>query len=185
MIVLAVLRHDQRLSDIAGGSNVSESTVRRWRDELITLLDAPAPRLDRALKKVAKRGGEAVLIDGTLIPTQRRTGRADRRNYSGKHRHHGLHFLALTDENGRLIWISADRPGRIHEITAARHDRFPTHLRAAGLGALADLGFRGLDNDVRDPVIVTGFTAGRRHPQHYSRYRPRPPHHPPHRGRQP
>jgi hypothetical protein len=104
-----------------------------------------------------------VLIDGTLIPTQRRTGKANRRNYSGKHRHHGLHFLALTDENGRLIWISAARPGRTHDITAARHDHILAHLRAAGLGALADLGFRGLDNDVRDPVIVTGFTANRAH----------------------
>jgi hypothetical protein len=35
--------------------------------------------------------------------------------------------------------------------------------RAAGLGALADLGFRGLDNDVLDPVIVTGFHASRTH----------------------
>ncbi|MEW2120664.1 transposase family protein [Streptomyces sp. NPDC005474] len=163
VIVLAVLRHDQRLADMAGGNNVSESTVRRWRDELITLLAAQAPRLDRALKKVTKRGGEVVLIDGTLIPTQRRTGRADRRNYSGKHRHHGLHFLALTDENGRLVWISAARPGRTHDITAARHDHILAHLRAAGLGALADLGFRGLDNEVRDPVIVTGFTASRTH----------------------
>ncbi|MEU7640071.1 hypothetical protein AB0C11_28910 [Streptomyces sp. NPDC039016] len=33
VIVLAVLRHDQRLADMAGGNNVSESTVRRWRDE--------------------------------------------------------------------------------------------------------------------------------------------------------
>ncbi|MFF7151905.1 transposase [Streptomyces griseoaurantiacus] len=32
VIVLAVLRHDQRLADMAGGNNVSESTVRRWRD---------------------------------------------------------------------------------------------------------------------------------------------------------
>ncbi|MFE2490976.1 hypothetical protein ACFXGR_48835 [Streptomyces mirabilis] len=68
VIVLAVLRHDQRLADMAGGNNVSESTVRRWRDELIALLAAQAPRLDRALKKVAKRGGEVVLIDGTRIP---------------------------------------------------------------------------------------------------------------------
>jgi hypothetical protein len=36
-------------------------------------------------------------------------------------------------------------------------------MRAATLGALADLGFRGLDNDVRDPVIVTRFTASRAH----------------------
>ncbi|MER5618282.1 transposase family protein [Streptomyces sp. NPDC002215] len=142
MIVLAVLCHDQRLADMAGGNNVSETTVRRRRDELIELLAAQAPRLDRALKKIPERGREVVLIDGTSSPTQRRTGRADRRNYSGKHRSHGLHFLALTDERGRLIWISAARPGRTHGITAARDDHVLAHLRAAGLGALADLGFR-------------------------------------------
>ncbi|MFE3866436.1 transposase family protein [Streptomyces goshikiensis] len=163
VIVLAVLRHDQRLADMAGGNQVSESTVRRWRDELIGLLAVQAPRLDRALKKIAKQGGEVVLIDGTLIPTQRRTGKADRRNYSGKHRRHGLHFLALTDERGRLIWISAARPGRTHDNTAARHDHILAHLRAAGLGALADLGFRGLDNDLLDPVIITGYAASRTH----------------------
>ncbi|MEU6890134.1 transposase family protein [Streptomyces viridosporus] len=74
-----------------------------------------------------------------------------------------MRFLALTDERGRLIWISAAGPGRTHDITAARHDHVLAHLRAAGLGALADLGFRGLDNDVRNPMIVTGFTAGRVH----------------------
>lgn len=163
VIVLAVLRHDQRLADMAGGNDVSESSVRRWRDELIGLLAAQAPRLDRALKKIAKQGGELVLIDGTLIRTRRRTGKADRRNYSGKHRSHGLHFLALTDENGRLIWISAARPGRTHDNTAARHDHILAHLRAAGLGALAGLGFRGLDNNIHDPVIVTGYAATRTH----------------------
>jgi hypothetical protein len=53
--------------------------------------------------------------------------------------------------------MSAARPGRTHDIAAARHDHILAHLRAAGLGALADLGFRGLANDVCDPVIVTGF----------------------------
>ncbi|MBR7840054.1 IS5/IS1182 family transposase, partial [Actinospica durhamensis] len=42
---------------------------------------------------------------------------------------HGLHFLALTDERGRLIWISAARPGRTHDITAARRDHVLEHLR--------------------------------------------------------
>ncbi|MFF7690181.1 transposase family protein [Streptomyces syringium] len=72
---------------------------------------------------MARHGGEVALIDGTLIPTQRRTKKADRRNYSGKHRSHGLRFLALTDGRGHLIWISAARPGRTHDNTAARHDR--------------------------------------------------------------
>jgi hypothetical protein len=33
----------------------------------------------------------------------------------------------------------------------------------AGDEALVDLGFRGLDNDIRDPVIVTGYAASRTH----------------------
>ncbi|MEU9833410.1 hypothetical protein AB0D67_17960 [Streptosporangium sp. NPDC048047] len=65
--------------------------------------DATPPRLDRALVKVAGRGGEAVLIDGTLIPTRHRSGKDDRKNHSGKHKRHGLHFLALTDE---CIWLT-------------------------------------------------------------------------------
>ena len=163
VLVLAMLRHDQRLLDLAGGNGVPESTLRRWRDEMIGLLAARAPRLDRALRKIAKRGGEVVLIDGTLIPTQRRTGADDRPNYSGKHHRHGLHFLALTDEKGRLIWISAARPGRTHDATAARHDKIVEHLKAAGLGALADLGFLGVDKPENpdDLVIVTGFKATR------------------------
>lgn len=140
------------------------STVRRWRDEMIHLLAARAPRLDRALKKISKRGGEVVLVDGALIATQRCTGRDNRKHFSGKHHRHGLHFLALTDERGcHLIWISAARPGRTHNATAARHDHLVEHLKAAGLGALADLGFLGVDkpDDPDDLVIVTGFKATR------------------------
>ncbi|GAB2744371.1 hypothetical protein GCM10027072_45360 [Streptomyces bullii] len=60
-----------------------------------------------------------MLIDGTLIRTRRRTGKDNRRTYSGKHKAHGLLFLALTDDRGRLLWISAARPGRSSEITTA------------------------------------------------------------------
>jgi len=42
-----------------------------------------------------------VLLDGTLIPTRRRPGTANRKNYNGKHKIHGLLFLALTDETGK------------------------------------------------------------------------------------
>ncbi|WP_406357028.1 transposase [Streptomyces sp. NBC_01635] len=164
LIVLAVLRHDQRLSDMAGGNGVSASTVRRWLLEVIGLLAAQAPRLDRALKKIARKGGVVVLLDGTLVHTRRRAGNENRANYSGKHKAHGLLFLALTDERGNLVWISAARPGRSSEITTARHNRITTRLREAGLGALADLGFVGLDDDPDAPVIVTGRRATRGHP---------------------
>ncbi|MFI2352788.1 hypothetical protein ACH492_38605 [Streptomyces sp. NPDC019443] len=53
-----------------------------------------------------------------------------------------MHVLALTDGRGRLMWISAARPGRTHDITAARRDRILAHLRAASLGALVVTGFK-------------------------------------------
>ena len=161
LIVLATLRHDHRLADMAGGNGVSASTISRWTWEIIGLLAARAPRLDRALAAIKKEGGDAVLLDGTLIPTRRRTGTANRKNYNGKHKKHGLLFLALTDQAGNLIWISSARRGAASEITAARQDQIAGRLRTAGLGALADLGFTGLDPDPEDPVIITGYKATR------------------------
>jgi len=161
LIVLATLRHDHRLAGMAGGNGVSASTISRWTWEIIGLLAARAPRLDRALAAISRQGGEAVLLDGTLIPARRRSGTANRSNYNGKHKKHGLLFLALTDQAGNLIWVSSARRGAASEITAARHDHITGPLRTAGLGALADLGFTGLDPDPEDPVIITGYKATR------------------------
>ena len=159
LIVLATLRHDHRLADLAGGNSISASTISRWTWEIIGLLAARAPRLDRALAAIRNQGGEAVLLDGTLIPARRRSGTANRKNYNGKHKKPWLLFLALTDEAGNLIWISSARRGAASEITTARHDHLADRLRTAGLGALADLGFTGLDPDPEDPVIITGYKA--------------------------
>ncbi|MFE5003438.1 transposase family protein [Streptomyces sp. NPDC056696] len=150
-IVLAVLRHDHRLADMAGGNHISATTVRRWVLEAIELLAARAHCLERVLKKVIRTGGHVVLIDGTLIRTRRRTGADNRRNYSGKHKAHGLLFLALTDDKGRLLWLSAARPGRSSEITTARYNKLVERLRAVELGAIGDLGFVGLDDDTDNP----------------------------------
>lgn len=128
----------------------------------VALLADRAPRLDRALNRITRAGGEAVLLDGTLIRTRRRTAAANRKNYSLKHRSHGLLFLALTDERGNLIWISSARRGAASEIKAARHDKLCEHLRTAGLGALADLGFVGLDQDPDYPVVNTGVKRTRK-----------------------
>jgi hypothetical protein len=165
---------------MADGNGVSASTIHRWTWEVIGLLAARAPRPDRALATITRQGGEAVLLDGTLIPTRRRADAANRSNCNGKHKKHGLLFLALTDESGNLAWISPAHRGAASEITAARHDRIAARLAAAGLSALADLGFTGLDPDPGDPVIITGWksTATRDNPA--ARHaRPHPPaHHP-------
>ncbi|WP_435841661.1 hypothetical protein [Streptomyces collinus] len=74
--------------------------------------------------------------------------------------------MALTDDRGRLLWVSAARPERTSEITACRHDKLTAHLRAAGLGAIADLGFVGLDDSGpdADPAVITGYKAARNRP---------------------
>ncbi len=117
LIVPAVLRHDQRLSGLAGACQVSASTVRRWLLEAVHLLAARAERLDRALKKTVKRGGTVVPIDSTLIPTRRRTGTDDRPDYSDKRKMHGLHVLALTDDEDNLI-RGLGRPARAAPTTS-------------------------------------------------------------------
>lgn len=75
-----------------------------------------------------------VLLDGTLVRTCRRTGTDNRKNFSGKHKAHGLLFLALTDKKGNLIWISAAKPGRSSEITAARHNKITGNPVRPGSG---------------------------------------------------
>ncbi|MFJ8980660.1 transposase family protein [Streptomyces sp. NPDC102282] len=102
------------------------------------ILDRPAGpralRLDRACKKIARRGGGIGLLDGSLIRTRRRTGNENRKYFSGKHPCNGLLVIALTDDKGRPLRISSARPGRTSEITACRHDRLTQKLRAAKLG---------------------------------------------------
>jgi hypothetical protein len=150
VLVLAMLRKDERLRDLATPNGISASTLRRWLLELIGLLAGRAPRLNRVLRRLAARGQVVVLADGTLIRTRRRTGPQNRRNYSGKHKHHGLNVLGLTDEHGRLLYVSAVLPGKTADITAARHHRILDHLHHHHLTPAADKGFHGWHKDVRE-----------------------------------
>ncbi|MEV0371061.1 transposase family protein [Streptomyces sp. NPDC050636] len=73
-------------------------------------------------------------------------------------------FLALTDDKGRLLWLSAARPGRSSEITTARYNKLVERLRTVELGAIGDLGFVGLDDAPDNPVVITGYKAARTKP---------------------
>ncbi|MEV0186122.1 transposase family protein [Streptomyces sp. NPDC050625] len=84
---------------------------------------------------------------------------------TGQNRLDGPGHRALNDK-GRLLWVSAARPGLASEITACRHDRLTARLRAASPGAIADLGFVGLDDSApdADPAVITGYKAARNRP---------------------
>jgi hypothetical protein len=96
---------------------------------------ATAERPDRALKRIIRKGGHVVLLDGTPVRTRRRTGSDNRRSHSGRHKSHGLLFLGITDTRGPLIRICAGHPGRSSETTTARHNGITRRLREAGLGS--------------------------------------------------
>ncbi|MFE7795347.1 transposase family protein [Streptomyces sp. NPDC057460] len=131
----------------------------RWLKETVIFLAARAPRLERVLAKIAHEGCSVVLLDGSLIPTRRRTGLPMRRRWSAKHQCHGLLVVGLTDLQGRLLWTSTACPARGSEITACRNDDLVGRLRAAGLAAIVDLGFVGLDDGGpdADPAVITGY----------------------------
>lgn len=95
----------------------------------VELLSARAPRLDRALKKIARKGGVVVLLDGTLVRTRRRTGNENRPNYSGKHKAHGLLFLALTR---RATWSGSRRRSRALQRDHHRPPQQDHHPPAGG-----------------------------------------------------
>ncbi|WP_329055425.1 transposase family protein [Streptomyces violaceus] len=78
---------------LADGNGIHRTTVTRWVKEVVGLLAARAPRLDRALKKITRTCGGVVLLDGSLIRTRRRHGDTKPKNYSGKHKHHGAPVL--------------------------------------------------------------------------------------------
>ena len=164
--MLAVLRCDQRPGDLAGGNGMHRTTVTRWVREVVGLLAARAPRLDRALKKIARTGGGVVLLDGTLIRTRRRTGTENRKNYSGKHKCHGLLVIALTDDKGRLLWVSRG-PARTH-LGDHRLPPRPPH-RPSARGRPRRHRRPGLRRARRqrpdaDPAVITGYKAARNRP---------------------
>ncbi|MFE2424594.1 hypothetical protein [Streptomyces hokutonensis] len=115
-IVPAVLRCDQRPGDLAGGNTMGAGNHRPAR----------RPRPTPGRRPQARTVGGAVLLDGSPIRTRRRTGTANRKIHSGKHKRHGLLVVALTDDRCRLLWVSVARPGR-----SLGDHRPPTALRAA------------------------------------------------------
>lgn len=168
LVVLAVLRHDQRPDDLAAAHRVSGQSVRRWVTQVIRILARKAPSLNRALARAARDGIQVLLLDGSCIPVQHPAGRrAAQRHYCAKHKARHLRALTLTDQHGRLLWISAAEPAGTHETTQAKRHHIPARLRArnhagADLGLIADRAHTRLD-DQRDtnPTVITGRRANR------------------------
>jgi hypothetical protein len=156
VLLLRFMRQRAAVADLARDNAVSLKTAYRYLHEALDVLADQAPDLSEVVAEAVHRGTEHLLLDGTLIATDRvhdRTGRRDRW-YSGKHRHHGGLVQVVTDPDGRPLWVSPVEPGCTHDLTAARIHALPALYPAArdGVPTLADKGYTGAGAGIRVPV---------------------------------
>jgi len=160
VLVLRWLFDDTRMIQLARDNDISVSTAYDYRDEAITVLAAGKPSLHGALLAAKAAGHAHVVVDGTLIYTDRHHAPGPTAGvdlwWSGKHHHHGGNIQVVSAPDGWPLWTSDVRPGREHDTTAARADPdLLTQIRAwvddGGLG-LADLGYEGEAEVLRIPI---------------------------------
>ncbi len=157
LLVLRWLRHRADLHTLAADAQVSDATAYRYLHEGLEVIAAHAPGLHEVLAAAHAAGAAYLCMDGTLVPTDRVAARAEAGHdlwYSGKHHRHGGNVQVLTDPTGFPLWVSAVRPGSVHDLTAARELVLPALYphAARGLPVLADKGYTGAGIGVHTPV---------------------------------
>ena len=152
VLVLRWFLDDTRMSALARDNGIGKSTAYDYRDEGITVLAARRPSLHGALLAAKAAGHSHVIVDGTLIHTDRIATPGPTKGvdlwWSGKHKHHGGNIQVVSAPDGWPLWTSDVRPGREHDITAARADpdllaRIADWINEDGAHALSDLGYEG------------------------------------------
>jgi hypothetical protein len=149
LLVLAHLRNGDTPARLGAGFGVGATTAWRYIREAVDLLAATAPTLTQVMAWVRRL--VYVILDGTVIRTDRLSGACDRTYYAGKQRHHGVNAQVIADASGRLVWVSPVLPGSTHDLTAARVHAIIDALTAAGVLTLADKGYQGAGGSVRTP----------------------------------
>jgi len=165
VLVLRWFREDIGMRTLARDAGVSPATGYRYLHEGIDVLAAQAPDLHQTLEQGKAAGWTHVVLDGTLIPTDRcRTKNPDTGHdlwFSGKHRAHGGNVQVVCDPDGFPVAVSDVEPGSTHDLTAARATGFLGALYAAasllGLPALADKGYDGAGAGIATPTKGRGL----------------------------
>ena len=149
LLVLAHPRNGDTPARLAAGFGVGATTAWRYIREAADLLAATAPALTQAMTGIGRLA--YAILDGTLVPTDRLSGTADRRYYAGKHRRHGINAQVIADPTGRLLWVSPALPGSTHDLSAARDHGLIDALTRANVTTLADKAYQGAGGTVRTP----------------------------------
>lgn len=112
----------------------------------MTLLSARSPKLRQALRKAKRDGLHYLVLDGTLIRTDRI--KADR-PYFGKHRVHGMNVQVIATPDGTILWTSGALPGKTHDLSAARIWGVLRAPEQAGIITLAGKAYQGARHPVQ------------------------------------
>ena len=172
VLVLRWFREDADMKVLAADSGISLATGYRYLHEGIDALAAHAPDLHQVLEAGKAAGWTHVVLDGTLIRTDRcRVTNPDTGHdlwFSGKHHTHGGNVQIVGDPDGHPVAVSDVEPGSTHDLAAARATGFLGALQAAaallGLSTLADKGYDGAGAGVLTPT-----KGGNLHPDNAAR----------------
>lgn len=143
---------------LAADHAVGLSTAYRYLHEGIDVLAARRPGLYGALLAAKTAGYSHVMLDGTLIATDRVATPGPTPGvdlwWSGKHHHHGGNIQVVSAPDGWPLWASDVRPGREHDTTGLRHHNILAVIVAAApqLPILADLGYEGEAANLKIPI---------------------------------
>ena len=160
VFALAWFRDRPDIRRLGQGSGISQATAYRYKDEAIEVLAAKAPTLREALEKAVEQGLPYLILDGTLISSDRcadkktsRKGKEIDKWYSGKAHRSAGNVQALAAPGGVPLWVSDVLPGSTHDLTAARELVLPgARPYLKDLPILADSGYEGAGAGVLVPV---------------------------------
>ena len=135
ILVLRWFREDTGMPALARDAGVSRATGYRYLHEGIDVLAARAPDLRSVLEQGKAAGWSHVVLDGTLIRTDRCCVTNPESGhdlwYSGKHRAHGGNVQVVCDPDGFPVAVSDVQPGSMHDLAAARATGFLAALHVA------------------------------------------------------
>ncbi|MFH9297759.1 transposase family protein [Streptomyces sp. NPDC017520] len=154
------LRHDLPHAALGLLFGVDRSTITRAIGEIRGLLaergcavpDRPGLRL-RTLADVfayAQAEGIELRLDATEVQVRRPpASRGGRRSFvSGKKKQNTMKATVIADHQGRTLWTDTLRPGRMHDVTAARNEGIGTCFQHfPDVEVLLDDGYLGLRRD--------------------------------------
>jgi len=127
VFALAWFRDRPDIRRLGAGFGISQATAYRYKDEAVEVLAAKAPTLREALDKAVEQGRPYLILDGTLISSDRcadkktsRKGKEIDKWYSGKAHEPAGNVQALAAPGGVPLWVSDVLPGSTHDLTAAR-----------------------------------------------------------------